>query len=217
MEIRRLHNLGVCQTNCYIVVSDDNTSVLIDAPEDENDEILKALEGTTLKKILLTHGHFDHIFSAQKLVEKTGATVFVHTEDMNKLKHSYLNLSAVFGLDKDFIPINEATAFNDGDIITEGNLSFRVIHTPGHTSGSVCFVIEDYIFTGDTLFKGSRGRTDLIDANLEKMNNSLKILRDFTGEYPDYNILAGHGKPSTLNEEKENNVYLLGFDYDDMF
>ncbi|MBE6839546.1 MAG: MBL fold metallo-hydrolase [Ruminococcus sp.] len=206
MEIRQLAPLGVCQTNCYLVISESNNAVLIDAPEG-TDEILAGLGDAKLRKILLTHGHFDHIASVAELAEKTGAEVFVHKNDVKKLSDDYLNLSRVFGL-PGIKPYPSPTSFDDGDEIVQDELVFRVLLTPGHTSGSVCFIVGDTIFSGDTLFKGSRGRTDLVDASESAMMKSLALLRDFTGEYEDYDILSGHGSSTTLSYEKKTNPYL---------
>ena len=206
MEIRQLSPLGVCQTNCYLVISEKNNAVLIDAPEG-TEEILSALSNSKLTKILLTHGHFDHIHSVAELAEKTGAEVFIHKNDLPKLSDNYLNLSRVFGLGG-IDPYKNATVFNDGDEIVQDELTFRVMLTPGHTSGSVCFVVGDIIFTGDTLFKGSRGRTDLVDASESDILRSLALLRDFEGEYDDYDILSGHGSSTTLSYEKKTNPFM---------
>ena len=116
-----------------------------------------------------------------------------------------------------FEKVEKATTFMEGDIIDLDELSFEILHTPGHTSGSVCIILKDNMFTGDTLFKDSRGRTDLVDASHTDMAMSLRKLRVFKGRYDNYNIYAGHGANTTLNVERENNVYLRGFDYDDMF
>lgn len=216
MEIRQISGLGVCATNCYIVVSEKGNAVLIDAPEGK-DEILSVLGDATLRKIILTHGHFDHIFSAGEIARETGAEVLIHEKDLAKLSDSTLNLSRSFGIADIFEKVEKAISFMEGDIITLDEISFEILHTPGHTSGSVCIIAEDNMFTGDTLFKDSRGRTDLIDASHTDMALSLRKLRVFKGKYDDYNIYAGHGLNTTLNDERESNVYLRGFDYDDMF
>ena len=216
MEIRQISGLGVCATNCYVVISEKGNAVLIDAPEGK-EEILSAIGNATLKKIILTHGHFDHIFSAGEIARETGAEVYIHENDLSKLTDSTLNLSQAFGISDTFEKVEKAISFMEGDIITLDELSFEIIHTPGHTSGSVCIILDDNMFTGDTLFKDSRGRTDLVDASHTDMAMSLRKLRVFKGRYNDYNIYAGHGANTTLNTERENNVYLRGFDYDDMF
>ena len=216
MEIRQIGGLGVCATNCYVVISEKGNAVLIDAPEGK-EEILSAIGNATLKKIILTHGHFDHIFSAGEIARETGAEVYIHENDLSKLTDSTLNLSQAFGISDTFEKVEKAISFMEGDIITLDELSFEILHTPGHTSGSVCIILEDNMFTGDTLFKDSRGRTDLVDADHTDMAMSLRKLRIFKGRYDNYNIYAGHGPNTTLNDERENNVYLRGFDYDDMF
>ncbi|MBP0958941.1 MAG: MBL fold metallo-hydrolase [Oscillospiraceae bacterium] len=218
MEIKQINGLGVCATNCYVVISEKGNAVLIDAPEGK-EEILSAIGDATLKKIILTHGHFDHIFSAGEIARETGAEVYIHDKDLIKLSDGKQNLSMTFGFGvmTDFEKVKNAVSVVGGEFIEVDELSFEVLHTPGHTSGSICLVLEDNMFTGDTLFKDSRGRTDLFDADHTDMAMSLRKLRIFKGRYDNYNIYAGHGPNTTLNDERENNVYLRGFDYDDMF
>lgn len=218
MEIKQLSGLGVCATNCYIVISEKGNAVLIDAPEGK-EEILSAIGDAKLKKIILTHGHFDHIYSAGEIAKETGAEVYIHEKDLNKLSDGKQNLSMTFGLGvtSNFEKVEKAISVMESDFIELDELSFEILHTPGHTSGSICIVLEDNIFTGDTLFRESRGRTDLYDADHTDMAMSLRKLRVFKGKYDDYKIYAGHGLNTTLNDERESNVYLRGFDYDDMF
>ena len=218
MEIKQLSGLGVCATNCYIVISEKGNAVLIDAPEGK-EEILSAIGNANLKKIILTHGHFDHIYSAGELAKETGAEVYIHNNDLIKLSDGKQNLSMAFGIGvtNNFEKVKNAVTVMEGDFITLDELKFEVLHTPGHTSGSICVILEDNIFTGDTLFKESRGRTDLFDADHTDMALALRKLKIFKGKYDNYNIYAGHGPNTTLNDERRENVYLRGFDYDDMF
>lgn len=204
-------------TNCYIVISEQNNAVLIDAPQADNDA-LEQLEkqGVKIKKILLTHGHCDHIESLAFLAEKYGAEVYIHKLDEPKLHDDFLNLSEYFGslYSSPIQHFKGAKTVEDGDIITLDELEFKVIHTPGHTRGSVCYIVNDVMFSGDTLFKQSIGRTDMPDGDTNTLMSSLKRLEKIEG---DYLLLTGHGGSSRLSEERANNPYMKGFDYDNMF
>ncbi len=217
MKIITIPPQGVFAVNSYLVISEAGNAALIDAPQGAERLLAEVNKnGAVLKKILLTHGHCDHIESLAEIAEETGAEVYVHTLDAPKLTDSYTNLSDYFdnylhgaaGYDK-------ALTVNDGDIITLDELSFKVMHTPGHTGGSVCYIIGDVIFSGDTLFKSSVGRTDMPDGDTAKLLESLKRLAEFKGEHEDYRLLSGHGAESSLSREKNSNPYMNGsmFDY----
>lgn len=207
MKIIKLKPLSVCGTNSYIVAGEQGNAVLIDAPDDA-DYILSELQARklTLKKILLTHGHFDHIGAVSELADLTGSEVYVHEADISKLTDVNGSLVTHFGLNE-FNEYKNAKTFKDGDIINMDELEFRVIHTPGHTSGSVCFAVGDDMFTGDTLFARSIGRTDMPDGNISQMMNSLKKLTSFN---KNYNVYPGHMSATTLEYEKKYNPYMRG-------
>lgn len=212
MKIIKLKPQGMFAVNSYLVVSDKNNAVLIDAPEGA-ESILAEIEkqGVKLNKILLTHGHCDHIETVAELAEKTGAEVFIHTNDAPKLTDSYLNLSEYFSMYTDEVRhYNHGICVDDGDTIIEDEMVFTVFHTPGHTSGCVCYILEDVIFSGDTLFRDSIGRTDMPDGDPIKLFASLKLLEEFEGRFDDYRLLSGHGAESTLSREKLHNPYLRG-------
>ncbi len=212
MKIIKLKPQGMFAVNSYLVVSDKNNAVLIDAPEGA-ERILAEIEkqGVKLNKILLTHGHCDHIESVAALAEKTGAEVFIHNNDAPKLTDSYLNLSEYFSMYMDEVAhYNHGICVDDGDTIIEDEMVFTVFHTPGHSSGSVCYILEDVMFSGDTLFRDSIGRTDMPDGDPITLFASLKSLEQFEGRFDDYRLLSGHGAESTLNREKMHNPYLHG-------
>lgn len=213
MKIIKIPPQGVFAVNSYLVISNENNAVLIDAPWGA-ERLLAEVEkhGAKLNKILLTHGHCDHIESLAEIAEKTGAEVFIHTFDAPKLTDPHLNLSEFFSayLDKNAEPYSHGICVDDGDTIIEDELLFTVVHTPGHTSGSVCYILNDVIFSGDTLFRGSIGRTDMPDGDYKKLAESLRKLEEYNGDYDDYRLLSGHGEDSTLNREKRNNPYLTG-------
>ncbi len=206
MEIIKLPPLGSFGVNAYIIISEKKNGVLIDAPDDRG-YILKELHrrGINLKKILLTHGHCDHIASCGDIVRETGAGVFIHEGDIKKLSNQNTNLSRYFSLPP--VDTVNGTPIADGQIITQDELDFEVLHTPGHTSGSVCYILGDKMFCGDTLFKNSMGRTDMPDGDDDKMADTLAMLYEFDVK-TDYELLPGHGECSKMSTERMNNPYM---------
>ena len=208
MRIYSLKPLSVCDTNSYLVASNENNAVLIDAPADAP-YILEQLElyGLTLKKIFLTHGHFDHVGAVADLVDATGCQVYISYRDKNKLYDEdsmLVNHFMVRGYRK---YTGEVTTFTEDDVLTLDELEFDVVETPGHTSGSVCFICDDVMFSGDTLFARSCGRTDLPDGDPEEMNRSMKKIYDLGG---DLRVYPGHMQPTTLDTERRYNHYMQG-------
>ena len=217
MKILTYTGRDVFAANCYIIISDSGSAAIIDAPCG-CEKILSLIEenGGTLKKILLTHGHCDHIESLVPLAEKTGAEVYIHTLDERKLRDDLFNLSEYFG-DCYAEPLPHfagAHTVENGDSVVMDEIEFKVLHTPGHTSGSVCFITGDIMFSGDTLFASSIGRTDMPDGNPALMQQTLNMLK---GIEKDFTVLSGHGGPTKLSAEKIRNPYLRGNFYDDMF
>lgn len=203
MNVIRL-TLGFMHTNCYILYGEDKKAVVID-PAFSPDIIKKALceKGLTLDKILLTHAHFDHIMAVQSLRDN-GQKVYIHIEDEEMLYDCEKNCMYEFTgrdlkIDKAECPIK------DGDKIEFGDECLTVYHTPGHTKGSVCYISDEYIFSGDTLFKDGVGRWDLYGGNYDSLMCSLKRLKDLE---KDYTVLPGHGEPTTLYNEKNDNIYM---------
>ena len=197
--------LGSYQTNCYIVRSDSAKSCTVIDPGYEPDTILAFLqqEGLTLDAILLTHGHFDHVGAVKALAEATGCTVWMREGDYSQFNNP-TNLY--------FYPLANCNSpeihfCEEGESISAGGLTFRVIETPGHTWGSVCYLCEDAMFCGDTLFAGACGRIDLPGGDRAAMLNSLERLREMDA---DYRVFPGHGGSSTLFREQQTNPYLGG-------
>lgn len=207
MTITNFPPLSEFGVNSYLITSDKGGSVLIDAPYG-GEYILKQIEekNIRLEKILLTHGHCDHIATAFLISQKTGAKVYIHSADRNKLTDNSLNLSEYFALPP-IDGITDPVTVEDGDIITQDELEIEVMNTPGHTSGSVCYIIDDHMFCGDTLFKGSMGRTDMPDGDEATMLQTLAMLYDFDTS-TDYKLYSGHGEQSSLSAERANNPYL---------
>lgn len=193
---------GPVRANCYILYN--GSDALVIDPGGNQMRILKEAEdlGVTIRYVLLTHGHFDHAGAAACL-QRAGAEVYVHALDADKL-YTDGNLGADMGFD--FEKFHADKLLYDGDRLNLCGYDILVLHTPGHTAGSVCFVIEDCIFSGDTLFKGSIGRTDLGDGDLKALENSIRTkLYTLDG---DYKLYPGHLGESTLRYEKNYNLFV---------
>lgn len=199
-------NLGVLRTNCYLAISDSGNAVMVDIGGDGG-YVIKYLQdnGIILKKILLTHGHFDHIWSVEEVRRQTGADVYIHSADVPKLSDIRENLGYDFGL-TDFEAVTQYNIIEDGSVISLDEMKFRVMHTPGHTEGSVCYITDGVIFSGDTLFRRSQGRTDFPDGDDYKMQCSLKKLSQLDGNYTVY---PGHDFTTELDYERQNNPYMV--------
>lgn len=204
MKIIKLKPLSEIGTNSYIVETESKNAVLIDAPADADYIISQLREyGLNLKKILLTHGHIDHTGAVCDLAYKTGCEVYIHSADNSKLYDAELSLSNFLGIH--LKPYRNAKTFDDGDIIVQDELEFEAVSTPGHTSGSVCYICGDVMFSGDTLFYRSVGRTDMVDGDSETLIKSLNKLKEIKF---DYTVYSGHGAPTSLADEKAFNPYM---------
>lgn len=203
MLIVKKYVVGKLLTNCYIVTETSNdTSVIID-PGGMCPELEKDIKNFDIKMILLTHGHFDHIFSSNYVRKVTGAKIVVFYEDKDFLFYNNLNLSTFFK-ETCIEAFKADICLKNEDIILVSNFSIKVLHTPGHTRGSVCYLIGEHMFSGDTLFKGSTGRTDFFTGSKSDMKESLKKLYNLNANYIVY---PGHGDVTSLNKEKLKNNY----------
>lgn len=198
---------GTMQANCYIAET-ENAAVIIDPGFLESDIEKYVTENPgKIKYILLTHRHFDHLNAAVKVRNLTGAKIVINELDECGLYSDMLSLaSMVGGIYAKADPDAQADIYvNEGDTVTAGDMVFKVMQTPGHTEGGVCYICENVIFSGDTLFKGSTGRTDFPSSSNSDMRKSLDclcLLPDETLVYP------GHGPNTTIGEEKRSNIYL---------
>ena len=205
MDITTLH-LGGLATNCYIISCGNGGAVVIDIGDGAEKLIAKLAElNLTVIAILLTHGHYDHVAGVEKIRLAYHCPVYIHEADEKMLRSGDANLAWQL-TDKSFLPVQSYELLRDGDSLKIGDLEFRVMHTPGHTSGGVCYFVNDSIFTGDTLFAGSIGRIDL-GGNAEQMRESLHKLGKIEGNY---NIYPGHFDSTTLAWERDHNPYLRG-------
>jgi len=202
MILRRLPT-GLLSSNCYLI-GDDGEGAIIDPGAKAQDifELVKQ-SGLKIKYIILTHAHVDHILSVDDIRESLNAEVMVHEEDAPFLMDAWHNGSKLFGLEKTFRPAD--VELKDGDIMKVGDLKLEIMHTPGHTPGGICIKVNDKIFTGDTLFRMSVGRTDLGAGDQEDLMNSLHKLMELEDEIIVY---PGHGTATTIGYERKNNPFI---------
>jgi len=199
MDVKTL-KVGYLETNCYILFVGDGKALVID-PGGSYEAINKLLqsEGISEIAILLTHAHFDHIKAVKDLQENYKTKLYIHNCDKEALNGEG-NLSEAMGLHlSEIIP---DYVFDGEPELNIFGIKVKVLHTPGHTKGSVCYIIDDKIYSGDTLFYGSYGRTDFIGGNKDDMRKSLKKLFDLSGNYAVY---PGHGNGTALSYEREYN------------
>lgn len=189
--------LGAYQTNCYLVSQDDSRQCVIIDPGYHPEQIMDRVkaEGKQVQAILLTHGHFDHVGAVRELAAETGCAVYLCQED--------LSMPPAFTAG----PLYYTDLYSQGDTLCLAGLSFQVLQTPGHTPGSVCLLCEKAIFSGDTLFRDSCGRTDLPGGNPAAILKSLRHLADLAG---DYTVYPGHGPSTSLSYERKYNPYMKG-------
>lgn len=204
MQIQEITG-GVLPTNCFIVTDEETGISAVIDPGFTADELFDAIKDLEkLDAILLTHGHFDHIMGVKDIQEMTGAKIYMHEFEKEFATDSRLNLSTVLA-ERQCRTFEPDHLYTDGDKIAVGNLTFRVLHTPGHTVGSSCFMVQDVIFSGDTIFKGSVGRTDFPTSDPKKMVQSVQRIAEIDENYA---IFPAHGDSTTLDYEKKTNPFM---------
>ena len=200
---------GIYAVNCYVLGDKATNKALVIDPGGDVDRILKLLEDNDLKLeyIILTHAHVDHIGGGEELKNRAGVPVYMHRDDLYMLMDSVANQSVALGGPAVEAETDSFVRFvEDGDILKLGELELSIIHTPGHTEGGISILVDRFIFTGDTLFAGSIGRSDLEGGNEEKLMDSLRN-KLFTLD-DDLTVLPGHGPATTMRVEKTTNPYV---------
>ena len=196
---------GLVQSNVYIV-ADNGEGVIIDCgcPLERVLDVAHSRD-IKLKHVILTHGHFDHIYYIDQLRDLIDVKVHIHEMDSECLSDPYMNGLAHFPVQGSFTFNAADNLLKDGDVINCSGLSFRIIHTPGHTRGGICILVNDVLFTGDTLFNASIGRTDFpggsADEIVKSIREKLYVLPEDTIVYP------GHGIRTTIGYEKKHNPF----------
>ena len=192
-------------SNCYIAYNDKYT-IVVD-PTVSYEEIKKDIKGTLLG-IFITHGHYDHFYELDSYLKNSDCKIYLHKNAIEKLENGYYNYSRMEGIRLEFILDNRFIIIKEGELLLE-KLKVNIYEMPGHSNCSIIINIDDIIFTGDFLFKGSIGRTDLYTGNNTQMILSINRFKDNSlfNKYIDYYIYPGHGDFTTRNDEIKNNPY----------
>jgi len=201
------HVVSDFMTNCYFLQDEGTGRTAIIDPGEFTDEMKEQIDRIGVEYfdyILLTHCHLDHMLGALEIHEYTGAPIAIYVADAPGLSDPSINGLDIFGAKAEKLP-QANIILHDGESLKLGDLRIKVMHTAGHTIGSVCFIVDDVIFSGDTIFRESCGRVDLPTGNSVHLARSLEKIVSLEG---DYKIYSGHGNPTTLSYERRNNPYL---------
>ena len=197
--------LGLMQANGYLLECEKTRSAIMIDPGGDADKILDLLDerNLNLEAIINTHGHIDHIAGNSELMENTSAKLFIHRADADMIINPQKNLSFFMGEPYKSLPADKL--LDDGEEINVGEISLKVIHTPGHSPGSMCLLADGVIFSGDLLFAGSIGRYDFPGSSYELIMDSLKKIMELED---DIVVYSGHGPETTIGEERISNPFL---------
>lgn len=196
-------SLGALDTNCYVVADKKSDEAWIIDPADSGDAISEVIlnQGYRLSKIILTHGHFDHVLGLLEVkLNFPEAEIYLHADDLSLLKNAQKSAWHWLKRQVDPVPMPDRF-FAEGDVLKLGSTEFVIMHTPGHTPGSVCLYssVQGLVFSGDTMFAGAIGRTDFSYSDAKKMQTSLTKIKTLPSET---RVLSGHGPETSIGEEK---------------
>jgi len=198
-------SVGPIMANCFIVGCENTREAAVIDPGDESDKILLALAGLKLKVkyIINTHGHFDHVGGNKRMKDATGADILIHSLDAPML--GYISQSAsAWGMNAEDSPPPDLM-LKDGDKVKFGDITLKVIHTPGHSPGGISLYSDGFVFVGDTLFAGSIGRTDFPGGDFDTLISSIRKKLFVLGD--DVRVFTGHGPETTIGAEKKYNPF----------
>jgi len=204
MVIKKLV-VGPLENNCFIVADEKIKECIVIDPGDEPDRILDLIKENDfqVKYIVCTHAHFDHIAAISEIKEATRATIVIHRDDVG-IYNSSKEHARLWGFELESQPAPDRFV-SEGDSVEVGDLRFEVLHAPGHSPGGICLYGEGIVITGDTLFAGSVGRTDLPGGDIRKLKQSFKRLMSLADEV---RVLPGHGPESTIGRERADNFFV---------
>lgn len=196
--------VGPLEGNCFIIADESSKDCMVIDPGDEPDRIMDAINENELKVqyIICTHGHFDHVGCVGDIKEQTGADIVIHKDEIEIYKAAR-DMAAFWGFDIDPLPDPEIIV-QEGDMIKLGDLTFQILHTPGHSPGGICLYTDGIVITGDTLFAGSVGRTDFHGGDISKLRDSFRRLMSLP---ENTKVLSGHGPATTIAKEKRTNMF----------
>ena len=197
--------LGAVTTNCYVVTDKSTGDILVVDPALYSGRLLGAVESRRdrVKRIVLTHRHFDHLLGVAALKADTGALVAIHGLDAEGLTDPAVSLAVSAGMRQ--TPVTPDVLLRDGDTFNLGESPFTVVHTPGHTAGGICLCCDNQLFTGDTIFAGDVGRCDLPTGDYKTLKKSLKRIGGMENLR---DIYPGHGPGASFSHELKTNIYL---------
>jgi hydroxyacylglutathione hydrolase len=195
--------VGHLKSNCFVIADERTKEAILIDPGDEPDRILDLLtkNNLKLKYIVCTHAHFDHVGAIPELKTETGARIVIHYDELDIYKHTREQAAILWGFALEPLPEPDMLV-SEGDELEVGGLKFRILHTPGHSPGSICLYGEGIVITGDTLFAGTVGRTDLFGGNVQKLQSSFRKLMALADEI---RVFPGHGPQSTIGKERTDN------------